>query len=169
MTSQVSLFDKEESMTSPSFRGGSRANLTALQESVKHLLTDVICGRSSSVSFAKLTPNGLWEKTYRGCSQVKMDGSLEEYCETWPKWGLLQDGVAYLQTGLEPRIDESGCSLLPTPSGTSNGGKNHVIGRLDEWGGSSNPWRGTEIGKVRCASFEEWMMGFPMGWSDLIP
>lgn len=37
--------------------------------------------------------------------------------------------------------DEYGYSLLPTPSGTSNGGKNHVVGRLDEWGGSSNPWR----------------------------
>lgn len=38
------------------------------------------------------------------------------------------------------------------------------LGRLDEWGGSSNPWRGTEIGKTRCASFEAWMMGYPMAW-----
>lgn len=53
---------------------------------------------------------------------------------------------------------------LPTPSGCSNGGKNHVVGRLDEWGGSSNPFRGTEIGKKRCASFEAWMMGFPTAW-----
>jgi hypothetical protein len=63
-----------------------------------------------------------------------------------------------------------GFSLLPRPSGTStgrNGKKNHVVGRLDEWGGSSNPFRGTEIGKVRCASFEEWMMGFPIGWTEL--
>ena len=26
---------------------------------------------------------------------------------------------------------------------------------------------GTEIGRVRCASFEEWMMGFPMGWRSI--
>jgi hypothetical protein len=50
-----------------------------------------------------------------------------------------------------------------------NGGKNHTVGRLDEWGGSSNPFRGTEIGKVRCASFEEWMMGLPIGWTALTP
>ncbi len=68
-----------------------------------------------------------------------------------------------------PRTAETGSGLLPTPSGTSNGGKNHVMGRLDEWGGSSNRWRGTEIGKVRCASFEEWMMGFPTGWTELTP
>jgi hypothetical protein len=68
------------------------------------------------------------------------------------------------------RIGETGCgSSLPTPSGTSNYGQNHVMGRLDEWGGSSNPLRGTEIGKVRCASFEEWMMGWPTGWSALTP
>jgi hypothetical protein len=44
--------------------------------------------------------------------------------------------------------------LLPTPSGV-NGGKNHTVGRLDEWGGSSNPFRGTDLARVRCASFEE--------------
>ena len=66
-----------------------------------------------------------------------------------------------------PRIDANGCSLLPTPSGVSSHGKNHVVGRLDEWGGSSNPFRGTPLGRVRCASFEEWMMGFPMGFTAL--
>ncbi len=70
---------------------------------------------------------------------------------------------------LAPGIAGTGFGLLPTPSGVSNHGKNHVMGRMDEWGGSSNPFRGTEIGKVRCASFEEWMMGFPMGWTELTP
>jgi hypothetical protein len=68
-----------------------------------------------------------------------------------------------------PRTAGIDYSLLPTPSGTSSHGKNHVMGRLDEWGGSSNRWRGTETGKVRCASFEEWMMGFPTGWTELTP
>ena len=58
---------------------------------------------------------------------------------------------------------------LPTPSGTSNGGKNHVAGRLDEWGGSSNPFRGTEIGRLHLPSFECWMMGLPAAWQQLTP
>lgn len=58
---------------------------------------------------------------------------------------------------------------LPTPSGTSNHGRNHVAGRLDEWGGSSNPFRGTPLGKVHCPSFELWMMGYPGAWSELMP
>jgi hypothetical protein len=51
----------------------------------------------------------------------------------------------------------------------SSHGKNHVVGRLDEWGGSSNPFRKTPLGPVRCASFEEWMMGLPTAWSELTP
>lgn len=63
----------------------------------------------------------------------------------------------------------SASSGLPTPSGTSNHGKNHVAGRLDEWGGSSNPFRGTEIGKVHSPGFELWVMGLPAAWRELMP
>jgi hypothetical protein len=58
---------------------------------------------------------------------------------------------------------------LPTPSDTSNHGKSHVAGRLDEWGGSSNPFRGTEIGKVHSPGFELWVMGYPAAWRELMP
>lgn len=59
--------------------------------------------------------------------------------------------------------------LLPTPSGTSNHGKNHVAGRLDEWGGSGNPFRGTNLGRVHCPAFELWVMGYPEAWAQLMP
>lgn len=58
---------------------------------------------------------------------------------------------------------------LPTPSGTSNHRKNHVAGRLDEWGGSSNPFRGTSLGRVHCPAFELWVMGYPETWVQLMP
>lgn len=58
---------------------------------------------------------------------------------------------------------------LPTPSGTSNHGKNHVAGRLDEWGGSSNPFRGTSLGRVHCPGFELWVMGYPETWLEQMP
>lgn len=63
----------------------------------------------------------------------------------------------------------SGSGLLPTPSGTSNHGKNNVSGRLDEWGGSSNPFRGTPIGRLHLPGFELWMMGYPDEWRRLMP
>lgn len=101
-------------------------------------------------------------------SQLSLLGGLETFSEPWPTSGTMRSGRCYLRAPLVPHTHGTGCGLLPTPSGTSNHGQNHVMGRLDEWGGSSNPFRGTEIGKVRCATFEEWMMGFPTGWTDLM-
>lgn len=85
-----------------------------------------------------------------------------------PREGLTLDGVVYQHTSVVQNTRGIASGLWPTPSGVSNG-KNHVVGRLDEWGGSGNPIRGTGIASVRCASFEEWMMGWPIGWSALTP
>jgi hypothetical protein len=76
-------------------------------------------------------------------------------------------------TTYRPRVRALGTKgiehgFLPTPSGTSNHGKNHVAGRLDEWGGSSNPFRGTSLGKVHCPAFELWVMGYPDQWAQLM-
>ena len=88
---------------------------------------------------------------------------------TLPRWGLMQRGA------LSERMPAAFCinasasgSSLPTPSGCRSG-KNHVVGRMDEWGGSSNPWRRTEIGKTSSPDFEEWVMGWPGRWTVLTP
>lgn len=87
----------------------------------------------------------------------------------WKRWAtpwgqyLSKPRVRALTTG------GIGGGSLPTPSGTSNHGKNHVAGRLDEWGGSSNLFRGTSLGNVHCPAFELWVMGFPDEWAQLMP
>jgi hypothetical protein len=55
-------------------------------------------------------------------------------------------------------------TLLPTP----NACQAHNNGRLDEWGGSGNPFRGTPEGKA-CLNPEwvELLMGLPLGWTAL--
>jgi hypothetical protein len=56
--------------------------------------------------------------------------------------------------------------MLPTP----NAGNDHWGGRLDEWGGSTNPFRNTEIGRLRLnPCWTEELMGFPPGWTDCEP
>jgi hypothetical protein len=53
---------------------------------------------------------------------------------------------------------------LPTP----NAGNDHWGGRLDEYGGSTNPFRGTEIGQSRLnPCWVEELMGYPIGYTDL--
>lgn len=96
------------------------------------------------------------------------DEALPWSSVTLPNWGMTRSGYVYQHPTAERPINVTVSGLLPTPSGCTSG-KNHVAGRLDEWGGSRNPFRGTEIASVRCASFEEWMMGWPTGWSALTP
>jgi hypothetical protein len=54
----------------------------------------------------------------------------------------------------------------PTPSSVSN----NQVGRLDEWGGSQNPIRGIpEATQALNPDWVEWLMGFPIGWTDVEP
>jgi len=54
--------------------------------------------------------------------------------------------------------------MFYTPTSVSG----HQTGRIDEWGGSHNPYRG-EKGQCRPRylnpEFVEWLMGFPIGWT----
>jgi hypothetical protein len=86
-----------------------------------------------------------------------------------PRWGIMRDGECWEQTPPDflTVVNASGC-LLPTPSGV-NGGNNNTMGRVDEWGGSSNPLRGTVIGYLCSPEFEELVMGWPVTWTAPMP
>jgi hypothetical protein len=147
--------------------------------SMQDFLAKTLALLESKPELVKALDQGYTERFYaslawydqNSCSWKTYQRSLvtdwEPYLETWPRWGSMRNGVAYEHQMLGHHITETDGGYLPTPSGTSNHGKNHVSGRLDEWGGSSNPWRGTEIGKVHCAAFEEWMLGLPFKWTEL--
>lgn len=151
--------------------GGSPANLTALQESVKRLLTSVIFGRSLGESLAKLCPGGSWLRMYQDCFQVKMDGSFEEYSEICPKWGLMLDGVLILPHGLEPYIDESGWRLLPTPTRSDYKGgclRKNSKKRMSYLKEYIYIYSNVQTHSIYLnPQFLEGVMGFPEGWTEL--
>jgi len=118
-------------------------------------------GERWRASFAKWSPaTSSWRTP-----QLSLAGDLEEFSGTWPRWGSMLAGECWEQDTWALPTSATGSGSLPTPSGTSNHGKNHVCGRLDEWGGSSNPWRGSEIGRTCSPAFEEWVMGWPEQWT----
>ena len=120
---------------------------------------------SSGISFE---PFAWWDSQHY-CWRTWQRCLVEEWAlwsGRWPRSGMTRNGIAYQRAPLVPHTGGTGSGLLPTPSGTSNHGQNHVSGRLDEWGGSSNLWRGTEVGKIHSPRFEEWMMGFPDRWTE---
>jgi hypothetical protein len=101
--------------------------------------------------------------------QTSLVEGLDEFSGTWPRWGSMRNGVCWERTppALPTDAIASGSSL-PTPSGV-NGGRNHTMGRVDEWGGSSNPLRGTVIGSMCLPEFEELVMGWPVTWTARTP
>ena len=72
------------------------------------------------VEFARWSDrDGCWLKTSQGCCQLMLDGSLEAYCETWPKSGMWANGSACRRQTWERTTSATGCSSshdYPTPS-----------------------------------------------------
>lgn len=73
--------------------------------------TTATSGPKCSESFAQLSPDGCWLKMYQGCFHPRLDGSLELFSGTWPKAGIVSDGIAYRRQPLERRTEESESSL----------------------------------------------------------
>jgi hypothetical protein len=122
-------------------------------------------GRRSSALLATWSPDTSCWKT----AQPSLLADSGACSVTWPASGSMRNGECFELPRWASLTNESGygCSL-PTPSGV-NGGRNHTMGRVDEWGGSSNPLRGTVIGSMCSEEFEELVMGWPIGWTELTP
>nr|WP_245530678.1 hypothetical protein [Alicyclobacillus acidocaldarius] len=97
------------------FVEGGHASRTVWLENDWALRTNGIFGSSSGECFAILSPDGSWAKMFRGSCQLMLDGSLEPYCRTWPKWGLMYDGACMEHVTWVRHIDETECSYWPTP------------------------------------------------------
>jgi hypothetical protein len=140
---------------------GFHAKTSAQQEKAQELMeNDQECGEKWHASFVKYDPSSSLWKTHQ-CSLL---GDLEEFSETWPQWGLMQDGECWEQQMLEQDINETEFGLWPTPTTPTGGGN---------FGGSGaykNAIKnGTHIPHSINPNLYEWLMGWPLGWTDLKP
>jgi hypothetical protein len=164
-TSQV-LTDAHGTELLTSFLLASRAKTLAPQERELELTApEAAYGFKPLGSFAKWSPEHSCWKT----AQCSLLGDSDEFLGIWPRWGSMRGGECWeLETSGLPICETESGSSLPTPSGV-NGGTNNTMGRIDEWGGSSNPLRGTVIGSMCLPEFEELVMGWPVMWTALTP
>ena len=86
----------------------------------RETMTVEICGHKPSMSFAEYDHDTACWRTSQVCLLTNMQ---DEYLETWPKAGLMLDGVCYPQVRWEHRISEIGSGLLPTPRANKIGGR----------------------------------------------
>ena len=172
------------------------AKTLAPQEKAQESLeSEVECGATWQGLLAKYDQNtSLWKTPQ--CSLLE---ESTEFLGIWPKWGLMQDGELYPQQTLVPRILEKESGLWPTPnqrdwkdSGPSQGKrKSPNLGTMVHWPtpttkgmcGGSGAWdqlnqiTTTEEAKMMGAgnggtlnpTWVEWLMGWPLGWTDLKP
>lgn len=150
--------------TDPSGQAHVHVSLSALPGKDSASRTPATCGPSSSA----LSPSAALQVSLESRLRMQLTGSAW-FTVTWKPWVTPWGRCLSRPRALARSTSGIGFGSLPTPSGTSNHGKNHVAGRLDEWGGSSNPFRGTPLGKVHCPAFEFWLMGYPDGWMLAMP
>ena len=100
------------------------------QEKAQELTESVQeCGEKWRASFTKYDPDSCSWKTHQ-CSLL---GDLDEFSETWPRWGLMRNGECWEQTQLEHPIKESVYGFtVPTPV-ASDGTTGSLIGKNDNF------------------------------------
>ena len=121
------------------------------------------CGLSK-----KFPQNGFSVKMCRHCEQE----GFHKCSVTFPRLGMMRNGIVTERPGLTPLTKENASSLLPTV--TANTAKNTALGinwnmrekkcHLD---GVFMNQHGLKTGERLQPAFLEWMMGFPIGWTEV--
>jgi len=94
------------------FLAGFRARTSVQQAKAKDSKASApACGENWPASLARLDPSGFSWRTAQ-CSLLE---DSEQFSETWPRSGLMRDGMCYLLPTVAPIISASASgSLLPT-------------------------------------------------------
>jgi hypothetical protein len=146
------------------YLAGFRVKTSQPQEKAQELMeNDQECGEKWHASFVKYDHNSSLWRTHQ-CSLL---GDLDEFLETWPQWGLMRDGECWEQRTLEQTIrgTESGFSVkFPTPTA-----HNAQEGNYPSEKKRHTPTLATHAGGKLNPMWVEWLMGWPLGWTDLKP
>ena len=121
----------------------------------------------ATCGLALLTPFASYDHAtacWRTSQPSLLTHTSELFKGIWPKAGIVCDGDAYRQPKWERRISEIGSGLWPTPTTRDwKSGKGaqkrdgHAQPLTDVIGGQLNP------------TWAEWLLGWPIGWTDLKP
>ena len=159
------------------YRAGFHAKTFRRPEKEKELkANEVECGHTWRGWLAKYSPDLCLWKT----PQCSLLGEEQESLQTLPRWGMTVDGLLWEQPTLAPLTKEKECGLLqnwPTPD--ANCGKRGTQPKWEPIRKSGQPAQYTINQAVRDMEknnggnlnpmWIEWLMGWPLGWTDLKP
>jgi hypothetical protein len=178
------------------YLAGFHAKTLVPQEKVMDLTeSEAECGDTWRAWLAKYDPDSCSWKTPQ-CSLLEEEPEL---LATLPKWGMTVNGLLWELPTLEPTTSETGCGLWASPnardwkdSGATQGNrKSPNLGTQVHWPtprtkgmcGGSGAWdllnKNTTVEEARQMgagnggklnpTWVEWLMGWPLGWTDLKP
>ena len=159
------------------YRAGFHAKTLAPQGKAQELTeSGQECGEKWRASFTKYDQNLCLWKTH----QFSLLGDLEQFSEIWPQWGLMRDGECWEQQTLGQTINgiEFGLSQKwPTPDAScgqrgtqpnwtpKRKSGHHAQYTINQAVRDSEQNNGGKLNPM----WVEWLMGWPLGWTDLKP
>jgi len=156
-----------------SFTAASLARISALLDMEKDWMESEADYFSKSYAYPKKSsPNSYFWRTSLQLHPEEVYPRLERL----PRWGMIVDGVLYPVKDLWRRIKEKDGSFLPTPTASQAGkpvrmpspsrkSKTHGYDIQDRIG-EREP---EIIGKKINVHLLEWMLGYPLNWTELEP
>ena len=120
-------------------------------------------GVNTSEPFAHFDPDTSSWRTFQVCLLTR---TWDVFSETWPRAGTMRNGIVCRRVPLVPLTGEIGSGLWPTPSlsDSKNNGNPSRMTRGGSWGGCE---LNTVVGGALNPNWVEWLMGYPIGWTDL--
>lgn len=119
-------------------------------------------GERCSGAFAWYDPvTSLW-RTWQRC----LTGEWDAYSETFPRAATMRNGIVFPQVPLAPLTDETESGSWPTPANRDWRSPNRLP-YSERGGGKKGEQLPNAIGGQLNPTWVEWLMGFPLGWTDL--
>ena len=160
MTFRLLTADRGEALLM-SYLEGFPARTSQPQEKAQGLTeSDQGCGEKWQGSFAKYDPDTHSLRTHQ-CSLLE---DLTESCQTLPAWGLMRDGECWEQPTLALRIRGTESGLWPTPT-AHNAKETNAPSEAKR----NEPTLASRVGGKLNPTWVEWLMGWPLEWTDLKP
>jgi|688.fasta_scaffold63211_2 hypothetical protein len=170
------------------FRADSLAKTSAQPEKAQESTESAAeCGRTWPESFARWDRDTASWKT----PQCSLLAGLDKFSETWPRWGMMRGGECSVQSMPAHLTSETESGLWPTPTvcgnynrkGASANSGDGLATAVRTWptptahnaketnapseSQRNTPTLAAQVGGQLNPTWVEWLMGWPLGWTDL--
>lgn len=101
-------------------------------------------------------------------AQLSLLEGLDVFWESWPKWGIMQNGECWELAALVEHNEESECGYWPPPLASDFRNRGSRCGK-GQWNLSHILHKHGRLDLQLSPQFREWLMSWPIGWTGLQP